>query len=78
MVLLISEFFNTLLGCNIPDSVCTIMGFGLVSILFQLFFGILGIKDNKVWKTAIYISMGILAILAICDVANFSVTFGGL
>lgn len=77
MVELIKQFFNTLLGAELPNSVCTIMGFALTSSLLQLFFGILGMTNNRVWKTAIYISMGILAIVAISDVTSFALTFGG-
>lgn len=77
MIQLINQFFNTLLGADLPESVCTIMGFALVSSLLQIFFGILHICDNKVWKTAIYICMGILALLAISDTAGFVINFGG-
>ena len=77
MLNLISQFFNTLLGVALPESVVLILSFALVSTLFGAFFSILGLKNDKVWKFATYVSIGIMAIMAIADVANFNLAFGG-
>lgn len=74
---LITQFFNTLLGGSLPTSVCTILAFALVSSLFGAFFGIFNLKTEKVWKFATYVSIGIMAIMAIAETAGFSLVFGG-
>lgn len=77
LVELITQFFNTLLGISLPASVCTILAFTLVSSLFGAFFKLFGLNNEKAWKFATYVSIGIMALLAIADVTNLSLAFGG-
>lgn len=77
MLNLITEFFNTLLGGTLPTSVCTILAFALVSCLFGAFFTLFGVKTERVWKFATYVSIGIMAITAVAEVTNLSLVFGG-
>lgn len=77
MLNLITQFFNTLLGVTLPESVSLILSFALVSTLFGAFFSLFGLKNEKVWKFATYVSIGIIAIMAIADVTNFNLIFGG-
>ena len=77
MLNLISQFFNTLLGVALPESVSLILSFALVSTLFGAIFSIFGLKNEKVWKFATYVSIGIMAIMAIAETTGFSLVFGG-
>ena len=77
MIDVIKEFFGTLLGGALPDSVSTILGFALCSMLFESFFMILGLKHKKVWRFAIYICIVVIAVLAIADSTNLALTIGG-
>lgn len=78
MIELIRQFFDTLLGFNLPDSVYQILGFALVSRLFSLFFLMVGAKDNKLWRFSTYVCIGVLALIAISDTVDLALTFGGI
>ena len=78
MIEVIKQFFDTLLGYSLPDSVYQILGFTLVFRLFGLFFSILGIKDERLWRFSAYISIGVLALIAISDTVNLCLTLGGV
>ena len=75
---LVFEFFNTLLGITLPESVTTILSFALVSTLFTTFFSIFGVKHEKIWRFATYISIGVIALLSVADSSVFSLAFGGV
>ena len=74
---LIHKFFNTLIGVALPESVVTILAFALVSTLFTAIFSIFGVKYERVWRFATYVSIGVLALLALSGVNVLSLTFGG-
>ena len=74
---LIHEFFNTLIGVPLPESVVTILAFALASTLFTAMFSIFGVKYERVWRFATYISIGVIALLAIADSTALSLVFGG-
>lgn len=78
MLQLITNFFNTLVGYTLPDSVCLILAFALVSSLFGAFFKLFGVNNERVWKFATYVSIGIIALFAIADVTNLSFALGGI
>ena len=77
MINVITEFFNTILGVTLPTEVCTILAFSLVSCLCGGFFSIFGLKTERVWKFATYVCIVIMAIMAIANVTNLSLAFGG-
>lgn len=78
MIEVIKQFFDSLLGYSLPEVIYQILGFTLVFRLFGLFFSILGIKDEKLWRYSAYVSIGLLAIIAISDTVNLCLTFGGV
>ena len=78
MIDVIKQFFDTLLGYSLPDSVYQILAFALVFRLFGLFFSICGVQDQKLWRFSAYVSIGILALIAISDTVNLCLSLGGI
>lgn len=64
MVSVITEFFNTIMGVTVPDSVSLIIAFALCFTVLRLLFGLLRL-DNKIVSYAAYTCITLIALLAL-------------
>lgn len=77
MIDLIQTFFTELLGVSLHSSIYEILAFTLVASLFVAFVSLFSQKQQKMWQFAVYVCIGVMAILAISTSTGFSLNFGG-
>ena len=77
MIELIKAFFDELLGFSLDPSIYQILAFTLVSTLFTGFFSIFMPKYSRLWTFALYVCIGVIALLAISSSTVFNLNFGG-